>query len=89
MIVATYVSRKITLSRKRRLLDIERDLVLQIPYEHIDLSLFRPRDILKVYAKLSDNLQIPTSQKKIYYELFGGYSFMRKVHTKSFITFLY
>jgi len=64
MIVATYVSRKITLSRKRRLLHIQRDIVLQIPYEHIDLSLFRPKDILKVYSKLTDDLHIPTSQKK-------------------------
>ena len=64
MIVATYVSRLITLNRKRRLAKIEMDIEHQISYENIDLSLLRPKDLLPVYAKLRDNLQLPKSQKQ-------------------------
>ena len=47
MIVATYVSRKITLRRKKRLLDIERDIVLRFHMNILTSHCFDQKIFLK------------------------------------------
>ena len=65
MIGATYISRLITLRRKQNMAKIEEDIIDQFSNEEIDFTLYKPKNILLVYANLCDNLQLPEAQRQV------------------------